>query len=179
MGKDKSTISYNGTPQREYMADLLNEICDKTYLSIRHDQALDISEVSEIIVDNDAHRGPFNGLLSAHAQYPQVAWLVMACDLPLMNRTTLMQLKNARDPFKSATALATIKSKLPEPLAAIWEPEGLKEASTYLQTAESSCPRKFLLQSQTKLIFPPDDSVLMNANSLEDYHEVMLKMQGK
>ena len=38
MGKDKGLINYHGIPQRDYIYNLLNEVCDETYMSIRKDQ---------------------------------------------------------------------------------------------------------------------------------------------
>ena len=69
--------------------------------------------------------------------------------------------------------MATRKSGLPEPLVAIWEAEGLKKVPAYMAEAESSCPRKFLINSDIKLVFPESESVLLNSNSEEDYQEVM------
>ena len=75
-----------------------------------------------------------------------------------------------------ATAFATRKTGLPEPLAAIWEPLGLQAAETHLQTAESSCPRKFLLNTETALVFPEDDLWVANANEPEEYEALMQKL---
>ena len=81
MGKDKGLIPYHGLPQREYLYHLLSRVCDKTFLSIRPDQKDEIDDM-EVIIDKDEYKGPYNGLLSAHKEYPEVAWLVVACDLP-------------------------------------------------------------------------------------------------
>jgi len=120
-------------------------------------------------VDLDHYRGPFNGILTAHALYPEAAWLVLACDLPLIDRESLLGLLEQRDPGSWATSFATRKSGLPEPMATLWEPRGLKGAVEYLATAKSSCPRKFLLNAPIKLVHPKSDRVLFNANSPEDF----------
>ena len=173
MGKDKSLLSYHGIPQSIYLYQLLERFCDKTYLSIRKDQIDQFEESYELIVDQDRYKGPFNGLLSAHNQNPEVSWLVVACDLPLMDEETIQQLISERNIALMATALATQKTGLPEPLAAIWEAHGLEKVPAYLEEAESSCPRKFLLNSQIKLVVPNDDKALLNANFEEEYQAVM------
>lgn len=176
MGRDKGEITYHDKPQRDYLYDLLEPLCAQTFLSIRSQQLPEINSSRKTIVDSDIYKGPFNGIMSAHAEFPAVAWLVLACDLPLINTRTIERLLNARDLRKSATALATKESGLPEPLAALWEPKGLQKARVYLGQAESSCPRKFLLQAETKLVFAEHDDYLWNANSEEDYQAALKRI---
>ncbi len=173
MGKDKAQISYHGLPHSIYLYNLLEKLCDKTYLSLRGDQHSEYGKEFHIIEDQDRYRGPFNGLLSAHDYAPEVAWLVVACDLPLMDSSTVQKLIEQRDSEKIATALATTKTGLPEPLAAIWESAGLNKAIDYLSKSNSSCPRKYLLNSDIKLVHPSEDKVLLNANSEGEYNEVL------
>jgi len=172
MGTDKALIYYHGRPQQEFLFDLVHEFCDHTFISLRQEQQDDLPERYDVILDQNEYPGPLNGILSAHKQHTDAAWLVIACDLPLMNKETLHLLLNGRDSTKDATALATRASGLPEPLAAIWEPKGLQHAKEYLINATSSCPRKFLLNTETHLIFPENDGVLANANSMEDYMRI-------
>ena len=42
MGEDKGLINYHGKIQREYMADLLDDICEETFISCRPEQAAEI-----------------------------------------------------------------------------------------------------------------------------------------
>ena len=173
MGSDKAQLSYHGQPHSHYLYKLLEEICDNTFMSIREEQTDQYKDEFNLVVDKDEYRGPFNGLLSAYDSNQEVAWLVVACDLPLINIDSLTYLKEERDPNCMATAYATKKSGLPEPLVAIWEPEALANAKTYLAQTESSCPRKYLINSDTKIINPREDKVLLNANVEEEYLEVM------
>lgn len=177
MGSDKGWLTYHDAPQQEYLYALLEEICEDVFLSIRKEQLPDIPDGFKTITDNNEHRGPFNGILSAHALHPEAAWLVLACDLPLIDGKTLQLLVDKRNPDKSATSFATQESGLPEPLATIWEPRGLREAKEYLKTAESSCPRKFLINSDIELAHPKHDELLYNANSLSDYEFVKSKLE--
>ena len=118
MGEDKAQIAYHGSPHSEYLFELLSGICEQSFLSIRKEQQDQYGHLSNLIVDKDEYRGPFNGLLSAYDQFPDKAWLVVACDLPLIDRNSLLYLLKSRDQSKYATAFATKKSGLPEPLAA-------------------------------------------------------------
>ncbi|NJB69866.1 molybdopterin-guanine dinucleotide biosynthesis protein A [Saonia flava] len=176
MGEDKGAIKYHGIPQREYLYNLLSEVCDKTFISIRSDQKVELSRPLPFIEDLNEYKGPYNGILSAHKAYPEVAWLVIACDIPLLDIKSLKQLISNRLENKNATAFATKKSSLPEPLAAIWEPKGLIESIEHLKNGTSTCPRKFLINSEIAIVYPDSDEVLINANSKEEYEQVVQKL---
>lgn len=165
MGADKCDMDYHGMPQGKYLYEQLRPLCDKTFLSIRKDQELAWAASMPVIRDRDEYKGPFNGLLSAHRLHPDAAWLVVACDLPMLNTKILQELITERALKEVATAYATKESGLPEPLVAIWEPAGLARAIRYLEDASSSCPRKFLIRSNAALVTAADDAYLMNANS--------------
>ena len=176
MGEDKGLIKYHNLPQREHLYHLLSEVCNQTFLSIRKDQESDISNSFKTILDQDEFRGPYNGLLSAHKAYPEAAWLVLACDLPLMDKKALEELIAARNSDKIASAFADAEDPLPEPLCAIWEPEALKQSVEYLKAGNGSCPRKFLINADVNLVFPKQKEVLLNANSRAEYEEALLKI---
>ncbi len=176
MGEDKGLIRYHDLPQREHLYTLLEEVCDRTFLSIRSDQKQEIAKGFDTIIDADEYRGPYNGLLSAHMAHPKVAWLVLACDLPLMDSQALKELIEARNTDKIATAFASVENPLPEPLCAIWEPEALKRSISYLEGGNGTCPRKFLINSNVHLVFPKRREVLLNANSRTEYKEALSKL---
>lgn len=176
MGKDKGLIPYHGMPQRDYLYHLLGRVCEKTFVSLRPDQQHEIPEDFEMVVDDDIFKGPYNGLLSAHKKYPKVAWLVLACDLPLIDLQALQELIAARDPNTLATTFAQKENPLPEPLCAIWEPNAFKESIAYLESGNGTCPRKFLINNDVKLVFPRDPNILLNANSEQEYKEAIVKL---
>lgn len=176
MGKDKGMISYHGMPQREYLYHLLSRVCAETFVSIRPDQKANFPEDMQSIVDDDAYKGPYNGMLSAHNKFPEIAWLVLACDLPLIDLASLQELIAARDPNAMATTFAQKEDPLPEPLCAIWEPLAFESSKTYLESGNGTCPRKFLINNETKLAFPSNANVLLNANSEEEYKEAIVRL---
>jgi len=178
MGQDKGLIAYHGKPQREHLYNLLSGVCDQTFLSIRNEQKSTIAPAFKTIVDADEFKGPYNGLLTAHKKYPDVAWLVLACDLPLITANSLQELVQARNLKRHplATAFALPKNPLPEPLCAIWEPEALKQSVAYLEAGNGSCPRKYLIQNKVGVVFPSEEHTLLNANSVEDYEKALAKI---
>ncbi|SDE59177.1 molybdopterin-guanine dinucleotide biosynthesis protein A [Pricia antarctica] len=176
MGKDKGMIPYHGMPQREYLYHLLSRVCEETFVSIRPDQKSDFPEDMQSIVDDNTFKGPYNGMLSAHNTFPEVAWLVLACDLPLLDLASLQELIAARDPNVMATTFAQKEDPLPEPLCAIWEPHAFESSKTYLESGNGTCPRKFLINNETKLVIPSKANVLLNANSEEEYKEAIVRL---
>ena len=176
MGTDKGLIEYHGVPQREYLYNLLSQVCENTFISLREEQEAELPVAMKTIVDLNEFKGPYNGLLSAHKKYPKVAWLVLACDLPLMDIDALKELISQRDSAKVATAFALKENPLPEPLCAIWEPQTLQQSIEYLESGNGTCPRKYLINHDTKLVFPKFENVLLNANSEEDYKEALKKL---
>jgi len=169
MGKDKGLLSYREVPQREYLYQLLNEVCDEAFLSIKETQLDEIPKGFKTIVDQDKYKGPFNGILSAHENHKNAAWLVLACDLPFIDLKTLQQLVRERNPEKCATAFANTEMNQPEPLVCIWEPKGLNKALSFLEKNNSPSPKNFLMDADIKLVYPKNKDVLFNANSPSDY----------
>jgi molybdopterin-guanine dinucleotide biosynthesis protein A len=176
MGTDKGLIQYHGVPQREYLYNLLNQVCEDTFISLREEQEAALTKEMQSIIDLNEFRGPYNGLLSAHKKYPDAAWLVLACDLPLIDLDALKELISQRDITKQATAFALKENPLPEPLCAIWEPHAFVNSLSYLESGVGTCPRKFLINHDTKLVFPENENVLLNANSEEEYKEALEKL---
>ena len=118
MGKDKGQIDYHGKPQREYMADILNEICDETFLSVRSSKKETVIDYP-FLEDTFYDLGPFGAIASAFRHRPNAAWLVVACDLPLLDLETLDFLVKNRKPSAIATAFNSPVNQFPEPLISI------------------------------------------------------------
>jgi molybdenum cofactor guanylyltransferase len=174
MGQDKAGLRYaDGTPQLERAVRLLEHYVARVYVSVRGDQASDdLRGRYPQIRDRHENLGPIAGLLAAHAEHPEVAWLVLACDLPLLDGATLAYLVAARAPSRSATAFRSSHDGLPEPLCAIYEPAGSREIAAWV-AAGRNCPRKFLLNADTALLDEPDPRALDNINTPEEYGSVM------
>ena len=171
MGKDKGLLDYHGKPQREYASELLSGLCENVYFSARAEQHI-ASE--NVITDRFVNMGPMGGILSAFLSNPEKAWLVVACDLPLLDLPTLQFLVSKRNPSKIATAYLDPNGQFPEPLIAIWEPKSYAFLYHFLSLGYS-CPRKVLINSDIELIRAMDSQALANANTPEDY----LKYNGK
>ena len=166
MRQDKGLIDYHGQPQRVHIAKQLSKFCSEVYISGRSDQEIDAN--FPFLPDIKPILGPLGGILSAFHEHSDAAWLVVACDLPLLDKATLQQLLEARNPAKLATAFKSPTGLLPEPLIAIWESHAHPSLLQFLSEGYAS-PRKFLINSDIELIDAKRPQVLMNVNRPEEY----------
>lgn len=177
MRQDKAGISYHGRSQLEWAMELLAPLVERAFVSVRADQRDDpVRGRFEQIVDRQEGLGPAAGILAAQAAHPEAAWLVLACDLPFLDATTLEALKRARadaSGARIATAYRSAHDGLPEPLCAIWEPQSREPLERFVAGGRS-CPRKFLIQTPgAELIELPDRRALDNVNTPEEYGSAM------
>jgi molybdopterin-guanine dinucleotide biosynthesis protein A len=171
MGEDKGQINYHGKPQREFAADLLRPLCEQVFISCRVDQMEEIDSEYDLLPDTFTGLGPFGAIMSAFREYPDHAWLVIACDLPLLNAQTLGFLLKNRNPSKTASAFNNPVSQFPEPLIAIWEPKAYPALFNFLAQGYS-CPRKVLINSDIELLQVADEKTLFNVNEKADIDQI-------
>jgi len=169
MHRDKAALQYRGKSQLDRAFDLGCRHVGKVFVSVRTNQATDPTRAQRpLIVDSVEGEGPIVGIRSGLAAHPQVAWLVLACDLPFLSDTALSQLLRQRDPTALATAFRSTHDGLPEPLCAIWEPAAAAALAAY-QAEGGTCPRKFLIRHAAPLLQPLDEQALDNVNTPEEY----------
>ncbi len=167
MGQDKSTMQWHGVEQKYYIAGLLKPLCAETFISYREEPQEDNSGYTQV-VDTYTGAGPYGAILSAFQKEPGAAWLVVACDLPLLDEATLEYLISNRNRTAIATTFESPHDGLPEPLITIWEPAAYPFLLAQLEEG-FKCPRKALIKSDNVTILKaPDPVALMNANTPED-----------
>jgi molybdopterin-guanine dinucleotide biosynthesis protein A len=172
MGEDKALLSYQGQDQLSHSFDLLNQVCAKSFVSVSKDNAREQHrQAYPQIIDHFDSGGPLNGIASAFNAHPDKAWLVIACDLPLLDESTLQYLLEHRQKDKEATAFISHNDGLPEPLCAIWEPRSQTRIHAALEQ-QRNCPRKLLIQADTELLQLPKAHALDNANTPEEQLQI-------
>jgi molybdenum cofactor guanylyltransferase len=182
MQRDKATLAYHGgKTQLEWAMDLLGPHVERAFVSVRPGQNDPVRDRFEQIVDTHDGLGPIAGIQAAQARHPDVAWLVLACDLPFIEATTLDYLLAERDPTRQATAFRSghpnnpRHNGLPEPLCAIYEPSSREPILAHL-AAGKDCPRKFLINANTKLLDQPHPRALDNVNTPQEYGSAMASL---
>lgn len=178
MGYDKGTVDWHGKEQRYYMAEVLKEYCNNVYISCRTTQKQEIDAAYDTLEDTFTGLGPFGAILSAFRENPNSAWLVVACDLPLLDANTLRYLVTNRNPSSIATTYQNAVDNFPEPLITIWEPKSYPVLLAYLAQGYS-CPRKVLINSNITLLTAPDANALTNVNTPEDLEKIKRELHQK
>jgi molybdopterin-guanine dinucleotide biosynthesis protein A len=176
MQQDKAALAYRGEPQLLRAWRLLQAVTERAFVSARDTQRDDPLRAGlPLILDRYEAIGPAAGILSAQDEYPEAAWLVLACDLPLLDAATLQQLVARRDPAAAATAFASSHDGLPEPLCAIWEPAS-HDLLKQRYASGSYCPRKALMQSNA-LLLPTPGEALDNVNTPEEREAMQHRLE--
>jgi len=179
LGQDKTALQWHGKEQQYYLADLLTNFCEEVFISKRKEPENGLGGQYKILVDSYQGIGPYGAILSAFQFRQNRAWLVVACDLPLIDRSTLTYLMANRDVRRMATTFQSPFDGLPEPLVTIWEPKSYPILLDYLSIG-ISCPRKALIKANDACILqPPDANALMNVNTPEDFARAKQVFENK
>jgi molybdopterin-guanine dinucleotide biosynthesis protein A len=175
MGRDKALLLRDGQSQLAHMVSLLDAVVDRVFVSARSDQTGDAERNRfELIVDRYEDMGPLAGILSALQEHPHADWLVVACDLPNIDHSTLrFLLENISDnqPF---TAFRSSHDGLPEPLCAVYKAGSDQQLRDFVDDG-MICPRKILIRSETRLLEQANPSSLDNVNTPDDLEQSVLE----
>jgi molybdopterin-guanine dinucleotide biosynthesis protein A len=179
MGFDKGAVNWYGKEQRYYMADMLKKHCDKVYISCRdaeQQKEIDLKYLS--MPDTFTGLGPYGAILSAFRENPDRAWLVIACDLPLVDASVIQYLADNRNTATIATAYQSQQNEFPEPLITIYEPKSYSALLQFLAQGYS-CPRKVLINSDITLLQSPKDDALANVNTPDELDKIKRVLHTK
>jgi len=168
MGLDKARLVYEGEPQVQRIARLLERVAPPVYVSVRPSQAKDkVFRGLRLLPDEEGGIGPLEGILRAFREAPSRAWLVVAVDMPFLTEPVLRRLVESRDPERHATAYRNPEIDGPEPVCAIYEPAMLSVLQERKSRGRYSL--QMLRDLPVKLVEPLDPAELRNINSLEEY----------
>lgn len=173
MGQPKSLLEYHGKPQYQYAAELLCNFCAQVFISCSAEQQT-IFTGFETIPDSSSYGkiGPLNGLLSAFDRTPDVAWMVLGCDYPFLEKSDLEQLIQERDPACLATVFSNPETGFSEPLLGIYEPAAGPLLLEWLQGVQDSI-RHFLDKNVVKRVIPKHLACLKSVDTPEERKKVI------
>ena len=168
MGRDKALLHRDGRTQLHLAVELLQGVTEQQFVSTRAQQQDDAERQRFAqIVDRYDDIGPIAGILSALETHPEVDWLVLACDLPNLDRQTLDHLIAHAAVEKPFTAFRSSHDGLPEPLCAIFRAHSAAIIRAFVEGG-LVCPRKILIRSDTMLLQQPNPAALDNVNTPDD-----------
>ena len=178
MGRDKAQLAYrDGEAELARLVGLCTDgLGLETYVSVS-EAAADPLPGTPTVTDRFLGMGPMGAIASALLSQPDSAWLVLACDLPLLELADLERLVAARDTRRHATAARAAEKPWPEPLVAIYEPRAYRRLLDLLSLGYS-CPRKLLINGDTREVDFGHGRALYNANTPEERAEALALIQS-
>ena len=178
MGQDKGNLALFGEPQATVAWQMLDRACSRAFVSVRSGQTAvrPYSKLPHIVDDGGDATGPIAGLLAGWKRYEDVAWLLLAADMPFVDEAMLRTLIGSRDTKALATAFRHRGGK-PEPLCTIWEPR----ANAVLRQRERAGERSLsglLEASAVRWVEPRDASRLASVNTPDELERARAMLSG-
>lgn len=130
MGSDKGLLKLHANTWAQTAVDKLADLRLPVVISVNKNQYEDYASIfsaAQLITDNDSLqiKGPLAGLLSVHLQQPAEDFLLLACDMPLMETDLLKELITIYNQ-QTADVFVYTNDGEPEPLCGIYKSSGLK-----------------------------------------------------
>lgn len=177
MGEDKSQIKYHTFSQSDHLKQLCESCGLDTYVSKGHDYS---GDETSVIKDRMIEMGPFGAIITAFMKHRNVAWLVIACDMPFVTKESIQHLIANRNSSLLATTYCVDEKAFPEPTFSIYEPKIYKRMMEFYSLGYT-CPRKALINSKVEKVVPQEQNVLKNVNTKEEKESVLneLSSHGK
>jgi molybdopterin-guanine dinucleotide biosynthesis protein A len=168
MGTDKSKLKLHGKSLDEIAQANLQPFCDKVVFSINAAQNNLIYQLS--VLDLYENEGPLSGILSAF-YYLDSALLVLAVDMPLVNKKTIQALLGQRNSSKHVTAYYDENKHLWHGTLSIWEESSYPLLQSYFDNGGRSM-QKFLHQINAQKVTFENPLELLNVNTLEEFNGI-------
>jgi molybdopterin-guanine dinucleotide biosynthesis protein A len=179
MGRDKAQLRYHrDEPQVRHAFDLLGAVAEVVYVSVRKAQTdAGLYAPFPLLIDDGTLRGPAAGLLAAWRHSPDVAWLVLATDLPFVSAALVADLLAGRDASRLATAFRH-RDGTPEPLCTIWEPAARATLLERVGAGDSSL-RRLLADGPAKILDAVDPDLLQSVDSEPQYEAARAQIAAR
>lgn len=171
MGTDKSMLNYYGKPQRYYVYEMLQQFCEKVFISCNNEQANSIEAGYNFLTDHDAYQntGPIAALLNAFDQFPGKDILFIGCDYPFLTPTDLQHF-SANCKSGHPAAFYNEQEDLYEPLLA-WYPNFLATALKTMYENKQYALQQFLIRNNAVKYRPQQLKSIQSVDSPEAYKE--------
>ena len=161
MGQDKASLKIGGVTQLDRILSIVQPLTDDIFLSVAHGDTTTSEQPT--LPDLEPSPGPLGGLQAAFHHDPDSNWLVIACDLPLIQQADLQALVDHHDDSKDATCFLNPLDNHPEPLCALY---------SALIEKNQRCARRFLASLDRVDLTPTDSRALLNLNRPEHLVEL-------
>jgi len=174
MGQDKSMLVYHGQPQRYHLYEILDELCERAFISCNKEQLSTIPDKYATIVDEPEYEniGPMASLLSAFKNYPDASFLVAGCDYPLINRNHLQELLKVSNEVIFAASYYNKSTLYYEPLLTHYQNNIKSKLEFYFKQKNYSL-QSLLREVNANIIVPDYLSVITSVDTPYEYEKVL------
>ncbi|MEN8784979.1 MAG: NTP transferase domain-containing protein [Akkermansiaceae bacterium] len=169
MGQDKALLKIGGVSQLDRIVALVKPLTDQIFLSVAHDD--ESERLLPTLPDLEPSPGPLGGLQAAFHADPESSWLVIACDLPMIQGEDLQSLVDQSDSSKDVACFLNPLDDHPEPLCALYSPSAAGKLAEVLEKNQR-CARRFLASLDRVDLIPSDLRALLNLNRPEHLVEL-------
>ena len=165
MGTDKGLVKFKGNPMISHIIEILDKLNLKTSIVSSNEEYLKFGK--PVYKDVISNKGPLGGLYTAleYSQAPMV--LLLACDMPSINRKGIQSLMTVAEPGK--IAIATDRTQI-SPLFACY-PRSLKDKVANALLADELKLQDFI-SKQSHVVLDLNSlgntEILQNLNTIEE-----------
>ena len=165
MGTDKGLVKFKGNPMISHIIEILDKLNLKTSIVSSNEEYLKFGK--PVYKDVIPNKGPLGGLYTAleYSQAPMV--ILLACDMPSINRKVIQSLMTVAEPGK--IAIATDKTEI-SPLFACY-PRSLKDKVANALLADELKMQNFI-SKQSHVVLDLNSlgntEILQNLNTIEE-----------
>lgn len=180
MGTDKSLLDYHGKPQRYYVYEMLEWICDKVFISCNSNQYDTITAPYATLTDLPVYEniGPMAALLTAFDNYPEHDFLVVGCDYPYLTNKDLKEFIKSIQGEKIASAFYHQDNALYEPLLAWYSQKSGTEIRRRFTEKQYSL-QHFLRELNAEKYEPVRPKNIVSVDTPEEYQVAQEKIARK
>lgn len=172
MGTDKGLLIKNGKSWAHFVSDKILALNIPCIISINSNQLNDYGAIfkeEELIGDHVDVPGPLKGILSAHLQYPEKNWLILACDMLEMDVETLQRLLKAAQEMPGKEFYVYKNEKFYQPFGGIYTAAGLRKVyEMYCNNLLTNVSMQYVLNTceTYSISVKNNDAAFTNYNSL-------------
>ncbi len=179
LGTDKAAVAIGGQSLLDRAVRTLQVFCSDVRVAVRAEQQAEpLRAQYRCLLDPIAGIGPAAGMIAAHRERPEAAWIVLACDMPWVAPAVLQLLVSGRDPSRAGVAFRRASAPGPEPLCALYEPATLAAFRRQVETGGNASPRVWLAGTDALLLEAPAPGALDSINLREDLARLAAATDG-
>lgn len=171
MGTDKGLLAFRGRTLFQFILDQVQGISDDVYI-ISNREDVDAYAPYRVFPDKIRHIGALGGIYSALSYSQNELCLVLACDMPFVNRALIELLRTEAAGFEAV--IPELGDGMLEPFRAVYRTTCLPEVKAVIDAGERRAV-SFLPQVKAKRIpsavlaqIDPDLQTFINVNTPDD-----------